>query len=227
MSNNKSLYVATNNKDKFNEIKAILRGVVEVYSVYDAVDSHIIVYEDGMTFEENASIKASAFSKIVDLPVIADDSGLCVDILNGRPGVYSARYAGQSGLQTFENLSFQQASQPSGGGFSGSQFVNDENNINKLLNELEGIDLERRKAHFICVIALAYKGKAIKCFKGVVDGFIGFARAGSNGFGYDPVFYIDMNKSFAMLSKDEKNRISHRYKALMALRTYLEENDVL
>lgn len=191
------IFLATKNKGKLSEFISILKDVVNVRSVYEVIDEHIYVKEDGETLEENATIKAVCFSKLLKGLIVADDSGLFVDILNGRPGVFSSRYAGEH--------------------------ASDRDNIDKLLNEMEGIPFDKRQATFRCVIAAAYKGKLLKTFKGSVQGFIGEIIKGESGFGYDPIFYIDKYKSFAEIGEEQKNKISHRAQAIEKLKEFLRE----
>ena len=148
------------------------------------------IEETGTTFFENSYIKASYIAKKVNGNVLADDSGLCVEYLNGAPGVYSARFAGEHG--------------------------NDKDNIKKLLKELDGVD--NRNAKFCSSVVLFKKdGSHIEGF-GETFGRILFEEEGSNGFGYDPVFYsFDLEKSFGLATEEEKNRVSHRYRALLDL----------
>jgi XTP/dITP diphosphohydrolase len=193
----KEIYLATRNEGKMAEFSSILMDVVKVRSVYELIDRHLMVVEDGKTLEENAAIKAAVFSKLVKGLVVADDSGIFVDILNGRPGIYSARYAGEN--------------------------ASDVENIEKLLSELEGIPLDKRQATFRCVIAVALNGELVNTFTGEVHGFIGHEMRGEDGFGYDPIFYIDKEKSFAEIGAQEKNKISHRAKAIEKLRHFLKD----
>jgi XTP/dITP diphosphohydrolase len=179
------------------EFRIIMEDIVNVHSIYEIIDTHIVATEDGNTLEENAAIKALAFSKILEGLIVADDSGLFVDILNGRPGVFSSRYAGEK--------------------------ATDEENIEKLLSELEGIPFDKRQAAFKCVIAMANKGKLIATFTGEVRGFIGENPMGNSGFGYDPVFYLNRHKSFAEIGEIQKNQISHRAIAIEKLKNFLKE----
>ena len=153
--------------------------------------------ETGSTFEQNAILKAVTVSKAVDRLVIADDSGLEVDALGGAPGIYSARYAGGN--------------------------ASDRNNIDKLLGELRARN-EKRSARFRCVIALARNGRLLGTFEGVVEGAIVDLPRGTNGFGYDPIFQPDgFEETFAEMAPELKNEISHRAKAIAALREALRE----
>ena len=185
------LLVATGNKGKLKEIREILTGV-EVLGLSD-VGIDVDVEETGSTFAENAFIKADAISKMVDMAVLADDSGLEVEPLDGRPGVYSARYAGEN--------------------------TTDEKNVEKLLSELAHLPEEERKAQFVCAMCLIFPdGKKIETFGTSCPGYIIDESRGENGFGYDPVFFApDFGKTFSEMSMEEKNRVSHRKAALFAL----------
>lgn len=191
------LIVATKNKDKFKEIKDILKGLrLQILSLND-LNTNIKIKEDGNTYFENALKKAVAVSKIFkkDL-VVADDSGLEVEFLGNKPGVFSKRYAG-------ENASYY------------------ENNL-KLLKELEGVERKKRKAVFKCVVVLVKNQKLIKKFEGQLKGFISEKMMGKKGFGYDPIFYLPRyKKTVAQIPLREKNKISHRAKAFLALKKYL------
>jgi XTP/dITP diphosphohydrolase len=184
--------VATKNRHKIREIADILKGKAEVCSAFDELGIGDDIPETGKSFEENASLKALYISKMTDDYVIADDSGIEVRALNNRPGIYSARYAGENST--------------------------DEANNEKLLIELKGI--KDRKAKYVCVIALAKKGEIIKIFRGELEGEIALAPRGKNGFGYDPIFVIENGKTAAEVSPEEKNRISHRAKALKLMEEY-------
>lgn len=185
------LYTATKNKGKIKEINEIMeRAGIICKSFPDMED----IEETGSTFEENAAIKADFLSaKLKDEYVIADDSGLSVDALNGAPGIYSARYSGTYGDDKANNL--------------------------KVLKEMQG--KENRKCRFICAIALSINGKTIKTFHGELAGEVGYEERGENGFGYDSIFLLPNGKTTAEIENDEKNKISHRYKALKQLRDYL------
>lgn len=182
------ILVATNNQHKLKEMREILGEKVELVSLKEAgID--IDVEENGTTFEENSLIKARTVCRITGLPTLADDTGLMVDALNGAPGVYSARYSGLA--------------------------HNDKANREKLLNELKNVEYEKRTAHFETVISIVYpNGKEITA-SGKVNGHILFEEEGSDGFGYDCIFYSDeLKKSFGTATADEKNSISHRSRAL-------------
>lgn len=189
------LIAATGNKNKLREMQEILSPYgYEIISSKEA-GADIEVEETGKTFEENAKLKASAIYRLTKTAVIADDSGLEVDALDKRPGVYSARYA------------------PEG------------ERCGKLLSEMEGVIDEKRTARFVCAIYfISEDGKEI-CVRGECEGKIGYEERGSNGFGYDPVFMIG-DKSMSELSSDEKNKISHRAKALKKLSEELQKENV-
>lgn len=192
--------LATHNPGKLREMGEILgKFGVEVVSPGD-LGLTVDVEETGATFAENAMLKAKAICKAANLPAIADDSGLCVDALNGGPGVYSARYGGEG--------------------------LDDRGRYMLLLNNLRG--QPTRAAHFACAIACAFPGGKTLTAEGRCDGAIAFAPMGEGGFGYDPVFLVpEKAKTFAQLTDAEKNEISHRGKALAAfaekLATYLKK----
>lgn len=181
------LVIASNNAHKVREIKKILGNFFEEIFTMKEVGLDIEIKETGETFEENSKIKAETVMKKCNIAALADDSGLCVKALNGAPGVYSARFAGEE--------------------------HDDEKNIDKLLSELKGES--NRQAEFVTVITLVYPdGKTIKA-EGRTEGEITEARKGTGGFGYDPVFYsYELNKTFGEATEDEKNSVSHRGKAL-------------
>ncbi|MBU5292896.1 XTP/dITP diphosphatase [Anaerosalibacter bizertensis] len=196
---NKKIILSTGNIDKIEEIKDILKDLpFSIYSKKEVGLGDLEVEEDGDTLEENAIKKAMAISERIDGIVIADDTGLFVDKLNGAPGVYSSRYAG-------EDVSY-------------------EDNNRKLLKELEGTPSEERTAKFQTVIAIVTEDKKIKTVYGECRGRIGFEVKGSEGFGYDPLFIVDgYGKTFAQLGEEVKNKISHRAKALEKLKKELEK----
>lgn len=194
---NRKLVLSTGNMNKVREIKDILIDLpIEVMSKNDVYLGHIDVVEDGTTLSENSIKKAKALSEHTDFMVIADDSGLFVDALNGDPGVYSNRYAGEEG--------------------------NDEANNIKLLDALKDIGKSNRKAKFETVIALVTEDKEVITIYGEVAGSIAFENMGDNGFGYDPLFIPEgYDQSFAQLGKDIKNKISHRARALEEMKKVL------
>ncbi len=203
----RKIVISTGNQNKIGEIKNILKDLpFELISKEELGLRDIEIIEDGDSLEENSIKKAEALSKMTDYMVIADDSGLFVDALNGQPGVYSSRYGGEEG--------------------------NDSKNNERLLKELKNIPLEDRKGHFSTVIALIKENKEIITIEGQCNGSISLEKRGQGGFGYDPLFIPEgFDKSFAELGVDVKNRISHRSKALDALKEYLfkliedEENE--
>lgn len=188
------LVIATRNKNKLREFKEILKDLqIEVRSLDDFGPTPEAI-EDGESFDENAYKKAIHTAKVLGLPAIADDSGLVVEALNGEPGVYSARYAGEN--------------------------ASDEENLQKLLKELDGV--KDRKAYFQCVLSIAVPSGPALTYEGRCDGVIIEEKRGNNGFGYDPVFYFEeFGKTFAELSMDEKNSVSHRGKALNEVKSEL------
>jgi len=192
------LIVASNNAKKRREIAAILE-TLDIELVEADETTFVNVIEDADSFAGNARKKAEAFAKVNHLPALADDSGLCVDALDGAPGIYSSRYAGTDG--------------------------NDDANNIKLLEELEG--LKDRTAHFICVLHLAFPDKRPPVtVEGRVDGEILNAAAGDSGFGYDPLFFCpQLGKTFAEASPEEKARISHRGRALCKLTEQLKSHE--
>jgi XTP/dITP diphosphohydrolase len=191
------ILLATANKGKIKEISDLIRGLpLELLSFSDIVD-YPEIQEDGNTFEENALKKARILAGSTGITTIADDSGLCVDALNGRPGVYSARYAGANS--------------------------SDAEKIAKLLEELKGVPEERRTARFVCVIALVTAQGEERVFPGVCEGRISIEPLGSGGFGYDPVFfYPELNTTFGTLPLEQKNKVSHRARALALLIKHLK-----
>ena len=189
--------IATHNMKKQAEMQRILSPLgVEVLTAEMAGVTLTDVEETGATFEENAVLKAENGCRESGLPCIADDSGLSVDFLGGEPGVYSARYCGKHG--------------------------DDEANIQKLLKKLEGVPEEKRTARFVSVVCVCFPDGRKLTVDGKCEGKIGFEKHGDNGFGYDPVFMVG-KKSFAELSADEKDKISHRGNALRKLAQVLPE----
>jgi XTP/dITP diphosphohydrolase len=191
------LLAATTNKGKIKEIERLFKDsslAIKLYSLSD-FNIDIDIPEKGDTFLENAEEKSLFYSRMVrDIFTIADDSGLVVEALGGKPGVHSARYAGQS--------------------------KDDEKNIEKLLKELK--NTRNRKAKFVTVVTLSKNGSAIKSFTGEVEGIILDGKRGTGGFGYDPIFfYPPLQKTFAELTTEEKNQISHRANAFKKLKKFL------
>lgn len=193
------LVAATNNKGKIKEIKAILGGLGFETVSQGELGLNLDVEETGTTFTENALLKARAAAQAAGIPAIADDSGLCVDALSGAPGVYSARYAGEGATDAML--------------------------IEKLLNNMEGVDKEKRGAKFVSAVAFVTPQGEEFIALGEAEGCITDAPLGEGGFGYDPIFYsTELGKTYAQMSAQEKNSISHRYRALMALKDVLEKN---
>lgn len=189
---------ATGNKDKMREIREIMQDCdVEIISMKEeGIDPEI--NEDGATFEENAMIKAKAVAEFTDAIVLADDSGLEIDYLNKEPGVLSARYMGEDTSYTIKNQS--------------------------LIDRLDGVEKEQRTARFVCAIAAVLPNKEVLVTRQTMEGYIGWEQEGENGFGYDPIFFLDeFGCSSATLSSEQKNSISHRGKALRAMKEELKK----
>ena len=193
----RDLVLATRNRHKGAELAAILAGLPVCIRTMDEFPDVPDVIEDGETCEANAVKKARAVAEATGLLAVADDTGLEVDALGGRPGVYAARYAGPQA--TYED------------------------NCRKLLKELTGVPRDRRTARFVTVAAVAEPSEKVQVTTGRLDGLITEAQAGEQGFGYDPVFYVpDLGKTLAELSSEQKNRISHRAKAFAQVRELLQ-----
>lgn len=190
------IVIATNNAGKLREIQAILQPFGWTVVSQRAAGFSEDVPETGTTFAENAMLKARAVHEALGRPVIADDSGLMVDALDGAPGVYSHRFAGEN--------------------------ATDEQRMEKLLQLLKDTPPAARTARFACVLCYIDETGAAHLFEGVCEGTIGHAPVGENGFGYDPVFCYG-EKTMAEMTDDEKNQISHRNNALQKLRAYLEK----
>lgn len=189
--------LATNNMKKLAEMQRILSPLdINVVTAKTLGIELEDVEETGTTFEENARLKATAACKETNMPAIADDSGLCVDYLNGAPGIFSARFSGEHG--------------------------NDEKNNDLLLEKLKGVKPEQRTAHYVCAICCVFpNGKEITV-RGECSGTIGFERDGNAGFGYDPLFLVN-GRSFGRYTAEEKDKISHRGNALRKLKAELEK----
>lgn len=190
------LLLATNNQAKVKEYRSLLEGIP--WTIVDLIDAGILydVEETGSSFEENALLKSTIYSRLSGLTTLADDSGLEVDALGGEPGIRSARYAGEGASQ--KEL------------------------IAHLLHKLEGIPQQKRNARFKCVIAISAPGGGDELFTGECPGIIAFKPAGKEGFGYDPVFFLpESGKTMAELNMEQKNAISHRGKAAEKARHYL------
>lgn len=191
------LVIATRNKKKIEEIKRIIKdSKISIFTLYDFPGSPEIE-EDGATFDENAIKKAVAVAKYTGKAAIADDSGLEVKALHGAPGILSARYAGKD--------------------------ADDRKNIEKLLYEMQSVDIEQRGARFVCCIALVLPDGTTNTFHGYVGGTIGREPRGARGFGYDPLFYPNgYNRTFAEMTDEEKDKLSHRGEALRKVREFLK-----
>lgn len=197
---------ATGNEGKMREIRMIMEDLgLEILSMKEA-GVNVDIVEDGETFEENAMIKASAIAQAlredgVQAVVLADDSGLEVDYLNKEPGVYSARYMGEDTSYTVKNAN--------------------------LIQRLEGVPDEERTARFVCVIAAVFPDGRKFATRAAIEGRIGYEERGQNGFGYDPIFYLpEYGKYSAELDPEEKNRISHRGKALEEMKKVLKQESL-
>ena len=194
----KKIVFATGNQGKLREVKKILADLnVDIVSMKEE-GIQIDVDENGTTFAENAQIKATAIGAHTDAIVLADDSGLVIDALNGEPGIYSARYLGEDTSYRIKNQN--------------------------LIDRLEGVPDEKRTARFVCAIAAALPDGTVLHTEGTIEGIIGYEERGENGFGYDPIFYVPkLGKTTAELSDDEKNAISHRGSALEKMKVLLRE----
>ena len=197
------IYIATSNKHKVLEFSQMFENAgidCEVLGV-DCVDGFVSPLEDGKTFAENSFIKARALKKLVqDAYVMADDSGIVVDALNGAPGIYSARYAGVDGANA------------------------DLCNNDKLLKELENVPNDKRSARFVCAIALISPDSEEYLFEGKIEGFINHGAVGCGGFGYDPLFYVpQLKKTTAELTAEEKNNITNRGMAFKKMVEFLKK----
>lgn len=189
--------LATNNMKKLAEMQRILSPLgINVVTAKMLGITLEDVEEDGDTFEANAKIKALAACRETGMPAIADDSGLCVDYLDGAPGIFSARFAGDHG--------------------------NDELNNDLLLEKLSGVPLEKRTAHYVCAICCVFPNGREITVRGECNGVIGFERDGNEGFGYDPLFLVD-GRAFGRYTAQEKDKISHRGNALRLLTKELEK----
>lgn len=191
---------ATGNEGKMKEVRIILEDLgLEVLSLKEA-GINIDIEENGTTFEENAIIKANAIREIANCIVLADDSGLEIDYLDKAPGIYSARYMGEDTSYDIKN--------------------------NKILELLKDVPNEKRTARFVCAIAAALPNGKVFTTRGTIEGIIGYKIEGENGFGYDPIFYLpEYNCTTAQLSMDKKNELSHRGKALRAMKEILRKEE--
>ena len=198
----KKIIFATGNKDKMREIREIMADTdVEVLSMKE-VGIQVDVDENGSTFDENAVIKAKAIAEYTDAIVLADDSGLEIDYLDKAPGVFSARFMGEDTSYDIKNQA--------------------------LLDKLDGVPKEQRTARFVCAIAAVLPDKRVLITKEAMEGYIGYHSEGENGFGYDPILFLDeFGCSSASLSREQKNKISHRGKALRAMKALLQKEDLI
>ena len=192
------IIIATNNEGKVKEIKAILKDHNVVSQKQEGIHTEPI--EDGTTFAENALIKARALKEITDCAVIADDSGIEVDALGGAPGIYSARFAGEDGTPDDCNK--------------------------KMLESLKGLPFEKRSARYVCCMALILPDGSEHTFSGTCEGYVIDEMRGTNGFGYDPMFYVpSLNQTFGEADSEAKDKISHRYNALKQVLDFLTKNN--
>ena len=192
------LIIATGNAGKMKEIKSIFNN--SDYKVVSMKEEGIVadVDENGATFEENALIKAREIAKLSGHVVLADDSGLEVDYLNKEPGIYSARYMGEDTPYSVKNAN--------------------------IIERLADVEFEKRTARFVCAVAAVYPDGKELVVRETMEGYIGYEEKGSNGFGYDPIFYLkEFDKTSAEISMEEKNQISHRGKAFRAIKALMEE----
>lgn len=194
-----NIIFATGNAGKVREVKEILADLnMEVYSMKEA-GVWAEAEENGTTFAENALIKAKDIAgKVSDAIVLADDSGLVIDALHGEPGIYSARYMGEDTSYAIKNAN--------------------------LIQRLEGVPKEQRTARFVCAIAAVFPNGMTYTTEATIEGYIGYEERGEGGFGYDPIFMVEeLGCSTAELSAEQKNAISHRGKALQAMKVYIKK----
>jgi XTP/dITP diphosphohydrolase len=198
----KKIIVATGNEGKMDEIRQILQGEnIQFVSLKDENLQDVEIIENGSTFEENAIIKARTISDLTGQMVLADDSGLEVDYLHGEPGIYSARYLGEDTSYDIKN---------------------------NIIDLLAGVPDDQRTARFVCAIACAFPDGRTITVRGVIEGRIGYEQKGENGFGYDPIFYVpEFGCTTAELSSEDKNKVSHRGKALTAMYEELKRENCL
>lgn len=196
----KQIMIATKNEGKIREFRNLFATYnIDVLSLLDLDSTFLDIEETGTTFLENAQLKAKQTSDQLHMPVLADDSGLVIDALNGRPGIYSARYAGEGAA--------------------------DQDNIDLVMKELDGIPLINRSARFVCVLALSLINGQTIYRKGYCEGKIALMQLGNHGFGYDPIFIPDgYEETMAELSPTIKSSISHRRDAINQLETWLNKN---
>lgn len=194
-----NIIFATGNQGKMKEIRQIMEDLqLEVLSMKEA-GIEVDIEENGQTFEENAMIKATTIAKEVKTSIVlADDSGLEIDYLNKEPGVHSSRYLGEDTSYDIKNQ--------------------------HILSLLEGVEQEKRTARFVCTIAVVFPDGKKEVLRETIEGYIGYESKGSNGFGYDPIFYVpEFDCTTAELTLEQKNQISHRGKALMKMKKVIQE----
>lgn len=194
--NNMVFAVATNNQKKLKEIQRILDSFGITAKTLKELGIAVEIEENGTTFEENAVIKAKTIAEISGLPTISDDSGLEVDALDGAPGVYTARFAGEN--------------------------ATDDENIDKLLESLDSVEKQNRTARFVSAVCLYMPDGRNTVCRGTCEGWIGFERIGDGGFGYDPVFMVG-EESYSQMTPEDKDAISHRGSALRQLKDKIEQ----
>lgn len=189
--------LGTSNPHKLEEINAMIQDIHPKSVEFVLVEGDFDPVENGKTFEENSYIKAAEAAKIMGIPALADDTGLCVDALDGRPGLYSARYA-----------------------------PDQKSKISKLLGEMENVPKDKRNAHFVCTMTLVNPdGTKLHTQTGKIEGYIDEKPSGEHGFGYDPVFFIpELNKTMAEMTLKEKNTLSHRARALKPMVEWITVN---
>lgn len=194
----KEILIATKNVGKAKEFKTLFdRYGIQVKSLLDFEEELPDIEETGSTFEENAALKSEGIAELLNMAVMADDSGLVIDALDGRPGIYSARYAGEP--------------------------KDDKKNIEKVLMELENVPLEERTARFVCVLSVSIPGQPTIYKKGYCEGTIALEEKGTHGFGYDPIFIPKgYSQTMAELDPEEKNKISHRKNAMVQLEDWIK-----
>ena len=189
---------ATSNAGKAKEVQAMFSDLDVDAKTLREEGIDIEIEENGQTFAENALIKAKAIAGMTDKIVLADDSGLVVDYLNGEPGIYSARYMGEDTSYDIKNA--------------------------RILERMEGVPDDQRTARFVCAMAAIMPGGEVICTEGIMEGLIGYEMKGTNGFGYDPIFYLpEYGMTSSEISPEKKNEISHRGKALRKMQDELKK----
>lgn len=189
---------ATENAGKVREVEAMFEGLGVSVKTMKEAGIRVDIIEDGSTFMENAVKKAKTIAAYTKAIVLADDSGLVIDHLNGEPGIYSARYLGEDTPYEIKNA--------------------------ELLSRMEGVEEDKRSARFVCAMAAVLPDGEVLQTEGVMEGIIGYEAAGENGFGYDPIFYLpEFSMSSAQISPEQKNAVSHRGKALRKMQKLLQQ----